>query len=149
MEARRFGGLEVEHEFRTLSAPAPAAPTPYSLRSSWLAVILLYIMGISRSAASVVTDSMSRCKSSGNSDNSRGRGIFSITALPSLSRTATRNSDASFDHLVGDGEHFVGNLEPKCLGGLEIDDEIGPWGMPSVRSFSCVDTKLHKSSIIQ
>jgi hypothetical protein len=74
IEAKRFGGLEVE--FRTLSAPAPAAPTLYSLRSSWLAVILLYILGISRSAASVVTDSMSRCKSSGNSDNTVGAGFF-------------------------------------------------------------------------
>jgi len=27
----------------------------------------------------------------------QARGIFSITALPSLSRTATRNRDASFD----------------------------------------------------
>jgi hypothetical protein len=76
IEAERFGGLEVEHEFRTLSAPAPAAPTPYSLRSSWLAVISLYILGISRSAASVVTDSMSRCKSAGNSDDTVGAGFF-------------------------------------------------------------------------
>jgi hypothetical protein len=75
IEAKRFGGLEVEHEFRTLSAPAPAAPTPYSLRSFWLAVILLYILGISRSAC-VVTDSISRCKSSGNSDNTVGAGFF-------------------------------------------------------------------------
>src|SRR4029077_13284905 len=115
--------LRLSNEFRTLSAPTPAAPTPYSLRSSWLAVILLYILGISRPAASVV-DSMSRCKSSGNSDNTVGAAFFPSPPLPSLSRTATRNSNASFDHLVGDGEHFVGNLEPKCLGGLEIDDEI-------------------------
>jgi hypothetical protein len=68
IEAERFGGLEVEHEFRTLSAN--------SLRSSWLAVISLYILGISRSAASAVTVSMSRCKSSGNSDNAVGAGFF-------------------------------------------------------------------------
>src|ERR1700741_2131090 len=30
----------------------------------------------------------------------------------------------SFDHLVGNGEHFVGDLEPKSPGGLKIDDEI-------------------------
>src|ERR1700737_1491156 len=28
------------------------------------------------------------------------------------------------NHLVSDGEHFVGYLDPQCLGGLEYYDEI-------------------------
>ena len=30
----------------------------------------------------------------------------------------------SFDHLVRSGEQLVGDGEPECLGGLEIDDKV-------------------------
>jgi hypothetical protein len=35
-----------------------------------------------------------------------------------------RKSAASFDDLVGGGEHFIGNVETKRLRGLEIDDQF-------------------------
>src|SRR5262245_55022284 len=38
--------------------------------------------------------------------------------------TSDVKSAGSFDYLVSDGKHFVGNLNPKCFGGFEIDDEI-------------------------
>jgi hypothetical protein len=31
---------------------------------------------------------------------------------------------ASFDHLVGEREQFVGHSEGKSLGGLEVDDKL-------------------------
>src|SRR5262249_15036217 len=35
----------------------------------------------------------------------------------------------SLDHLVGEREQPVRNLEPKCLGGLEVDDHLEPRGL--------------------
>jgi hypothetical protein len=48
--------------------------------------------------------------------------VESMTVVSSMRvRTAHGNS---FDHLVGDGKETRWERKAKCLGGLEIDDEV-------------------------
>src|SRR5262249_44790499 len=46
------------------------------------------------------------------------------TETSSWIRPLVLQRDASFDHLVGDGDQFVWNLEAERLGGLKVDGQF-------------------------
>jgi hypothetical protein len=39
-----------------------------------------------------------------------------------IAAEALQQAASLFDHLVGEREHSYGQLEPKCVGGFEVDD---------------------------